>query len=61
MQQLHCELPNAIIRQIPKCGHLPHVEKPDDVANLIKDFIETKNVPVLLKKEEKKVLVPQFE
>ncbi|EOY01715.1 Alpha/beta-Hydrolases superfamily protein isoform 2, partial [Theobroma cacao] len=30
--RLHCELPNAIIRQIPDCGHLPHVEKPDSVA-----------------------------
>ncbi|XP_076917294.1 alpha/beta hydrolase domain-containing protein VTE7-like [Bidens hawaiensis] len=37
--RLHCELPNAIIRQIPNCGHVPHVEKPDVVANLIKDFV----------------------
>lgn len=58
--QLHCELPNAIIRQIPKCGHIPHVEKPDDVANLIKDFIDSSNVPLFLNKEEK-VLVRQFE
>ncbi|XP_022776755.1 uncharacterized protein LOC111318263 [Durio zibethinus] len=38
--RLHCELPNAIIRQIPNCGHLPHVEKPDSVARLILEFMQ---------------------
>lgn len=38
--RLHCELPNAIIRQIPDCGHLPHVEKPSSVAKLILEFIQ---------------------
>lgn len=38
--RLHCELPNARIRQIPNCGHLPHVEKPNDVAKLIEEFIK---------------------
>ncbi|CAI0463120.1 unnamed protein product [Linum tenue] len=38
--RLHCELPNAIIRQIPNCGHIPHVEKPDSVARLIKEFVQ---------------------
>ncbi|KAL4574326.1 hypothetical protein LXL04_021155 [Taraxacum kok-saghyz] len=37
--RLHCELPNAIIRQIPFCGHIPHVEKADVVADLITKFI----------------------
>lgn len=37
--RLHCELPNAILRQIPKCGHIPHVEKPDAVSKLIVDFV----------------------
>ncbi|XP_076920948.1 alpha/beta hydrolase domain-containing protein VTE7-like [Bidens hawaiensis] len=60
--RLHCELPNAIIRQIPKCGHIPHVEKPETVANLIKDFIETNDTPVrLFSKPEEKVLVSQLE
>ncbi|XP_071687185.1 alpha/beta hydrolase domain-containing protein VTE7-like [Rutidosis leptorrhynchoides] len=36
--RLHCELPNAVIRQISNCGHIPHVEKPHVVADLIKDF-----------------------
>ncbi|XP_076953451.1 alpha/beta hydrolase domain-containing protein VTE7-like [Bidens hawaiensis] len=40
--RLHCELPNAIIRQIPNCGHVPHVENPDVVANLITDFVSHK-------------------
>jgi len=39
MQRLHCELPDAVIRQIPDCGHLPHVEKPNSVAKLILDFV----------------------
>ncbi|KAJ4710740.1 alpha/beta-Hydrolases superfamily protein [Melia azedarach] len=38
--RMHCELPNAILRQIPDCGHLPHVEKPSSVAKLILDFIQ---------------------
>ncbi|KAL5759371.1 hypothetical protein ACOSP7_017895 [Xanthoceras sorbifolium] len=37
--RLHCELPNAIIHQIPDCGHLPHVERPSSVAKLILEFI----------------------
>ncbi|KAE9595663.1 putative 2-hydroxy-6-oxonona-2,4-dienedioate hydrolase [Lupinus albus] len=39
--QLHCELPDAIIRQIPNCGHLPHVERPDFVVNLIVEFVQS--------------------
>ncbi|KAJ8760583.1 hypothetical protein K2173_015250 [Erythroxylum novogranatense] len=38
--RLHCELPNAIIRQIPDCGHIPHVEKPQSVAKLIMEFVK---------------------
>lgn len=38
--RLHCELPNAIIRQIPDCGHLPHVEKPNSVAKLIMEHVQ---------------------
>ncbi|KAI9169545.1 hypothetical protein LWI28_013869 [Acer negundo] len=37
--RLHCELPDAIIHQIPDCGHLPHVERPSSVARLILEFI----------------------
>ncbi|KAE8023145.1 hypothetical protein FH972_008884 [Carpinus fangiana] len=38
--RLHCELPNAIIRQIPDCGHIPHVEKPNSVAKLILEHVQ---------------------
>ncbi|PIN03097.1 2-hydroxy-6-oxonona-2,4-dienedioate hydrolase [Handroanthus impetiginosus] len=38
--RLHCELPNAIIRQIPDCGHIPHVEKPTAVSKLITEFVQ---------------------
>ncbi|KAI4321336.1 hypothetical protein MLD38_034732 [Melastoma candidum] len=36
--RLHCELPKAIIRQVPDCGHLLHVEKPRAVTKLIAGF-----------------------
>ncbi|GKD36601.1 alpha/beta hydrolase fold-1, partial [Tanacetum coccineum] len=39
IQRLHCELPNAIIRQISNCGHIPHVEKPEAVASVITNFM----------------------
>lgn len=38
--RLHCDLPNAIMRQIPDCGHLPHVERPSSVAKLIVEFAQ---------------------
>ncbi|KAH7516080.1 hypothetical protein FEM48_Zijuj10G0096700 [Ziziphus jujuba var. spinosa] len=38
--RLQCELPNATIRQIADCGHLPHVEKPREVAKLIEEFVQ---------------------
>ncbi|XP_021718396.1 uncharacterized protein LOC110686124 [Chenopodium quinoa] len=34
------ELQNAILRPIPDCGHIPHVEKPSAVANLILKFVQ---------------------
>ncbi|KAL8052445.1 hypothetical protein ABFX02_05G004500 [Erythranthe guttata] len=48
--RLHSELPNAIIRQIPDCGHIPHVEKPDAVSKLIKEFVRA----------ESDIVVPRF-
>ncbi|KAK9676022.1 hypothetical protein RND81_11G048700 [Saponaria officinalis] len=39
-QRLHSELQNAILRPIPDCGHIPHVEKPVAVANLILKFVQ---------------------
>ncbi|XP_057972353.1 alpha/beta hydrolase domain-containing protein VTE7-like isoform X2 [Malania oleifera] len=36
--RLHSELPNAIMRHVPDCGHLPHVEKPQTIAKIISDF-----------------------
>ncbi|KAK3413467.1 hypothetical protein EUGRSUZ_I02027 [Eucalyptus grandis] len=41
--RLHCELPSAIIRQVPDCGHLLHVEKPNAIADLIADFVRGSN------------------
>ncbi|KAL0813256.1 hypothetical protein Bca101_069699 [Brassica carinata] len=37
--RLHGELPNATVKQISDCGHLPHVEKPAAAAKLITEFV----------------------
>ncbi|KAM7252520.1 hypothetical protein ACFE04_024403 [Oxalis oulophora] len=37
--RLHCELPNAKLRYIPDCGHIPHVERPSSVSKLIIEFV----------------------
>ncbi|WOH07875.1 hypothetical protein DCAR_0727309 [Daucus carota subsp. sativus] len=42
--RLHCELANAILRQIPDCGHIPHVEKPKDAAKLIMEFVKAESL-----------------
>ncbi|KAK6133762.1 hypothetical protein DH2020_032473 [Rehmannia glutinosa] len=41
--RLHSELQNAIIRQIPDCGHIPHVEKPAAVSKLITEFVRAES------------------
>ncbi|XP_028761942.1 uncharacterized protein LOC114720463 [Neltuma alba] len=38
--RLHSELPNAILRQIPNCGHLPHLERPGSAVKLILEFVQ---------------------
>ncbi|XP_021756897.1 uncharacterized protein LOC110721970 [Chenopodium quinoa] len=38
--KLHGELQDAKLRQIPDCGHIPHVEKPNSVADLIIKFAQ---------------------
>ncbi|KAH6761848.1 alpha/beta-Hydrolases superfamily protein [Perilla frutescens var. hirtella] len=39
-EKLRNELPNATIRQVPGCGHMPHIEKPYAIAKLIADFAQ---------------------
>ncbi|KAF0907202.1 hypothetical protein E2562_015711 [Oryza meyeriana var. granulata] len=39
--RLHQELPDAILRQVRECGHIPHVEKPREVAKHVLDFLGT--------------------
>ncbi|KAJ4902659.1 alpha/beta-Hydrolases superfamily protein [Raphanus sativus] len=36
--KLLCELQNAIFREVPDSGHLPHVESPKHFVKLISDF-----------------------
>lgn len=38
--KLHSDLPNSVLYQIENCGHLPHVEKPETVAEFIIKFIQ---------------------
>jgi hypothetical protein len=38
-QRLQQELPNATLRQVRQCGHLPHVEKPRESAAHVLDFL----------------------
>ncbi|KAL2252376.1 UNVERIFIED_CONTAM: hypothetical protein Sindi_0032300 [Sesamum indicum] len=38
--RLHNELPNASMRKVADCGHMPHIEKPYVIAKLIADFAQ---------------------
>ena len=33
------KLPKARLLPIPACGHLPHVERPDEVVSAVRSFI----------------------
>ncbi|CAA0833054.1 alpha/beta-Hydrolases superfamily protein [Striga hermonthica] len=48
--RLHSELPNAILRQIQDCGHIPHVEKPEAVSKLIAEFVKAEDKVIALRK-----------
>ncbi|KAK4409823.1 hypothetical protein Sango_0055300 [Sesamum angolense] len=37
-ERLRNELPNASMRKVEDCGHMPHIEKPYVIAQLIADF-----------------------
>ncbi|CAN6470231.1 unnamed protein product [Victoria cruziana] len=41
-QRLHREIPNSNLEMIPGCGHIPHVEKSEEMAKLIADFVHEK-------------------
>uniref|UniRef100_A0A0E0AMC2 AB hydrolase-1 domain-containing protein n=1 Tax=Oryza glumipatula TaxID=40148 RepID=A0A0E0AMC2_9ORYZ len=43
--RLHQELPDAILRQVRECGHIPHVEKPSEVLKHVLDFLGTERRP----------------
>ncbi|XP_068654425.1 alpha/beta hydrolase domain-containing protein VTE7 isoform X1 [Aristolochia californica] len=38
--RLHKELMDSTLHQVPDCGHLPHVEKPETVAKLLLEFVQ---------------------
>jgi pimeloyl-ACP methyl ester carboxylesterase len=40
-EEIHLALPNAQLHVIPDCGHLPPLEKPEDVASLLYNLMET--------------------
>ncbi len=37
--KLQAAFPNAITKRIPKCGHFPFIEQPDDFFRLIRNFV----------------------
>ncbi|KMZ70143.1 Hydrolase, alpha/beta fold family protein [Zostera marina] len=37
--KLNAELPDSVLLQIPDCGHIPHIEKPESLTKFILDFI----------------------
>ena len=37
-RQIAAQIPGARLQLIPQCGHLPMLEKPDEVARLVLDF-----------------------
>lgn len=37
--RLHQELPDAVLRQVRQCGHIPHVEKPREAAKHVLEFL----------------------
>ncbi|XP_049934710.1 uncharacterized protein LOC116257619 isoform X3 [Nymphaea colorata] len=43
-QRLHQEIANSDFKMIPVCGHSPHVEKPEETARLIGDFVQKKRI-----------------
>ncbi|KAG8384620.1 hypothetical protein BUALT_Bualt04G0136800 [Buddleja alternifolia] len=49
-ERLQNELANATMQRVPNCGHMPHIDKPIVIANLIADFARSgtsaKRLPV---------------
>ncbi|KAI3462885.1 hypothetical protein Pfo_019548 [Paulownia fortunei] len=39
-ERLQNEMPNASVRKVPDCGHMPHIEDPYVIAKLIADFAQ---------------------
>jgi pimeloyl-ACP methyl ester carboxylesterase len=33
-------LPDSDLRWVEECGHVPHLEQPDETASLIREFLE---------------------
>lgn len=38
MQKFVADLPNASLKFIKDCGHIPHVEKPKEFSSILKEF-----------------------
>ncbi|KAH9329778.1 hypothetical protein KI387_001886, partial [Taxus chinensis] len=47
-KRLQNELKESKLQYISKCGHIPHVEKPDIVANMIIDFLKYEHAEDLI-------------
>jgi pimeloyl-ACP methyl ester carboxylesterase len=40
------EIVDASLTVLPACGHLPHVEQPEAVANIVFNYLERRNARV---------------
>lgn len=43
-ERLNNEIRDSVLSQIPECGHIPHVEKPESVAELIVNFVRGEHI-----------------
>ena len=48
------ELPNASLQWIEECGHVPHLEKPEETADAIASFLESTAASASTKKSSSK-------
>jgi len=53
LRQFLEELPNGQLQWIEECGHVPHLEKPEETAAVIASFLTSTEVGTSTKKSNK--------
>lgn len=44
-ESLTAKIPGATLKLIPRAGHIPHLEKPDDVITVVREFLKQPQEP----------------